>query len=311
MIPASNSPQQVRATQTLIAHMSFCWRHGSLTALEVGWRWLFGIPFLLILEAQAQQILLRIPTDSAGLNHLSFQNPWLSTSLLADAAALYQPAVAQVLDWLVPAGILVWSAVSGLGRTLVLSRMRRLSGQHLTHSSLSRAASVIVLQALWLAAQLAVFYLWYRGVDWAAANHLNSPTDPDLLGYLLWLIFFSLGLFSAWALTSWTLAAAPIVLLDEDCSIPAAIARSFRLGKTLSSKLLEINLVLAIVRIALIVLAMVFSAAPLPFADAFGPGGLNALYVVIAILYLIANDYFQVVRLRSFSALFEMYRCPD
>jgi hypothetical protein len=292
--------------------MGFCWRHGSLTALEVGWRWLFGIPFLLLVHGQVREILQRIPPDSAGLNHLSFQNPWLSTSLLAEAAALYQPEAARVLRWLAPCGIVAWAIVSGLGRTLVMGRMSRLEELPAApwRRFLARVPAVMVLQAIWMGAQDAFFYAWFRGVDWAAANHLNSATDPDLLGYLLWLIFFSLGLFTAWALTSWTLAAAPIVLLDEGCSVAQAIGRSFRLGRALSSKLLEVNLVLAIVRIALIVLAMVFSAAPLPFADEFGPGGLNGLYAAIAILYLIGNDYFQVVRLKAFRELLRHFRVP-
>ena len=43
-----------------------------------------------------------------------------------------------------------------------------------------------------------------------------------------------------------------------------SLARSLHLGE-LRSKLVEVNLVLGIVRLALIVLAMVFSAIPLPF----------------------------------------------
>jgi hypothetical protein len=56
------------------------------------------------------------------------------------------------------------------------------------------------------------------------------------------------------------------------------------------------------------VLAMVFSAAPLPFSDQFGPDFMHMLYVAIAVGFLIANDYFQVVRLRSFVRLWRIYR---
>ena len=288
--------------------MNFCWRHPSLTAIEVGWRWLFGIPFLLVLESQLQQILLRIPTDSAGLNQLSFQNPWLSTALLADAAALYRPAVAQVLIWLVPVAVLVWAIVSALGRTILIHRLSHLSGTPTLAGALGRVPAMIALQFTWIAAQLFTFYLWYRGVNWAAANHLNSTTNPDLLGYLIWLIFFSLGLFTAWALLCWTLAVAPLILLREHRSVVSAIRTAVTLGRPLSSKLVEVNLVMAIVRIALIVLAMVFCAAPLPFADQLSPGALHGLNVLVGILYLIANDFFQVVRLKSFSELTQHYR---
>jgi hypothetical protein len=298
----------VRATQKLIAQMSFCSRHPSLTALEIGWRWLFGVPFLLIVQAQFNEILLRVPPESAGLNRLGFQNPWLSSSLLASAAEIYRPEAAHVLRWLAPAGVVIWAIVAGMGRTLVLSRLDRLSAEPARRRVASHIGGMILLQGAWIVLQLAVFCLWYSGVGWAAANHLGSATDPDLLGYLLWLIFFSLGLFTGWALTSWALAVAPILMLEEDRSAVSALVASFRLGKTLSSKLLEVNLVMAIVRIALIVLAMVFSAAPLPFADELGTGSLNVLYVVVAIFYLVGTDYFQVVRLKSFLDLRRVYR---
>jgi len=71
---------------------------------------------------------------------------------------------------------------------------------------------------------------------------------------------------------------------------------------------MEVGLVLAIVKIMLIVLDMVLSAAPLPFADEFGPDALHVLYVLVVILFLMANDYFHVVRLRSYVALWRHYR---
>ena len=40
----------------------------------------------------------------------------------------------------------------------------------------------------------------------------------------------------------------------------------------MTAKLVEINLVMGIVKLALIVLAMVLSAAPLPFSDQLGAG---------------------------------------
>jgi hypothetical protein len=113
-------------------------------------------------------------------------------------------------------------------------------------------------------------------------------------------------------MVSWTLAMAPVLMLVEGDARPGAAIRallgSFHLGKALSAKLMEIGLVLAIVKIMLIVLAMVFSAAPLPFSDEFGPDALHDLYVLIAIAFLIANDYFHVVRLRSYVALWRHFR---
>ena len=111
---------------------------------------------------------------------------------------------------------------------------------------------------------------------------------------------------------SWVLAVAPLLMILEGDLRPTAavraLVRSFSLGRALSGKLMEVGLVLAIVKIMLIVLDMVLSAAPLPFADEFGPEALHVLYVLVAILFLMANDYFHVVRLRSYIALWRHYR---
>ena len=294
--------------------MGFCWRHPTLTLIEVAWRWLFGIPFLLVAWAQAQQILARIPPASAGLDRLDLQNPWLSSVLLADAAARYQPAVVNVLHWLLPMGVVGWAIVSGLGRMLVLERMNALDpvGRSSGHSFLRKLPGYIGLQGLWMLALLACLWLWYRAVGWACATHITIGVQPDLVGYLCWLIFLSLGIYVLWALLSWTLAAAPLLLWLGDDAGPGAsfraLTQSFRLGKALSSKLMEVSLVLAIVKIMLIVLDMVFSAAPLPFSDEFGTDVLHGIYVAVFVAFLVGNDYFHVVRLRSFRELWRHYR---
>jgi hypothetical protein len=289
--------------------MSFCWRHPSLLAIEVGWRWFFGVPFLMLAWRLAQEILLRVPPSVAGLNRLDAQNPWVSSVLLADAAGRYQPLVADALRWLAPAALVVWAVVSGLGRGLLLWRMRTLDGRSDgSVSFLRRLPGLIALQGVWGLALAGCFWLWYSAVAWASATHITAAIEPDLIGYLCWLIFLSLGLFILWAVSSWTLAMAPLLYVQENCSVAQALGRSFRLGREFSGKLAEVNLVMAIVRITLIVLAMVFCAAPLPFSDQFGPDFMHLLYVVIAIAFLIGNDYFAVVRMKSSLSLWQHYR---
>ena len=88
----------------------------------------------------------------------------------------------------------------------------------------------------------------------------------------------------------------------------SSLQESLRLGKVFSAKLVEINLVMGIVNLALIVLAMVLSAAPLPFGDQLGSGALHVVWALAAIFYLVASDYFQVVRLKGFVEFWKMFR---
>ena len=313
-MPESGDQAQskLRATQSLVSHMGFVWRHPTLTLLEVTWRWLFGVPFLLVAWGQAQLILAQIPASSAGLDRLDWTNPWLSSVILADAFGRYQPAAVSVLRWLLPAGVMGWAVVSGIGRTLVLARMQSLDPAPGVRFSLRKMPGMILLQAVWMLALLSCLWLWYRGVGWASATHITVGAQPDLVGYLCWLIFLSLGIYVLWALVSWTLAVAPLLLFlgpgDRSGASWRSLFGGFRLGPVLSGKLMEVSLVLAIVKIMLIVLDMVFSAAPLPFADEFGPDALHVLYAIVFVAFLVANDFFHVVRMRSFMALWRHFK---
>ncbi len=120
--------------------------------------------------------------------------------------------------------------------------------------------------------------------------------------------FFRLAFFTVWALVSWALSIAPLLLLLENRSVLSSLAQSLKLGREFTGKLAEINLVMGIVKLALIVVAMVFSAAPLPFSDELGPDAMHTVWMGATIFYLVANDYFQVVRLKGFMEFWRTYR---
>jgi hypothetical protein len=171
-----------------------------------------------------------------------------------------------------------------------------------------RPAEMIALQAAWLVLLAAVGWGWFRSMQWAAATHITASGDPDLVGYSIWAIFLSLGFFTLWALVSWALSVAPLLMLLEERSALSALGQSLRLGKGFTGKLVEINMVMGIVKMALIVLAMVFSAAPLPFSDQLGGDALHVVWAGSTVFYLLANDYFQVVRLKGFVEFWKMFR---
>jgi hypothetical protein len=290
----------LRGTQSLVGQMGWVFQRSSLTAIEVAWRWLFGVPLLLLCWIELQKILAAVPPESAGLATLDPQNPWIAAVQLSSAWALYQPHVAAVLRWLLPLAALVWVVFSGLGRSLILKRM---------DSTLRfRPSAMIVLQAAWLAFFALISWGWLRSLQWVALTHITPNAEPDLIGFAIWVIFLSLGFFTAWALTSWALSIAPLVMLLENRSALSALGQSLRLGRPMTAKLVEINMVMGIVNLALLVLAMVLSAAPLPFGDQLGSEALHAVWATATVFYFIASDYFQVVRLKGFQEFCKMFR---
>ena len=293
----------MRGTQELVDQIGWVFRRPLLTVLEVAWRWLFGVPLLYVLWKQAGHIFAALPPDSTGLSNLDAQNPWVAVVQLVGVWAHYQPYVVAVLTWLAPTAALAWVVLSGFGRGLVLRRLE--PGLRL------RPLGMVALQAAWLALLALVFWAWFAAIQWVAATHIMPNGEADLVGYSIWAIFLSLGFFTLWALVNWPFAIAPMLMLLEDRSAFSALGQSFQLGRAFTSKLMEVNLVMGIVKLALIVLAMVFSAAPMPFSDQLGPQAMHIVWMGATAFYLIASDFFHVVHLKSFVEFWRMFRGQD
>ena len=213
----------LRGTQSLVGQMGWTWERPSLTLLEIAWRWLFGIPLLAVCWFQAQRILAILPLDAAGLTNLDPQNPWVAVVQLTDAWDQYRPHVAAVVHWLLPLAAAAWVILSGLGRSLVLSRMEpRLRFRPFGR----RVAEMILLQAAWLLLLAVIFGGWFRSLQWVAATHITAAGEPDLVGYCAWVIFLSLGFFTFWALVSWALSVAPFLMLLEKRSALSSLGQS-------------------------------------------------------------------------------------
>ena len=239
------------------------------------------------------------PEDS-GFSNIDPSNPWLAAGQFSRSVSQYVPLVSHELQWILPCAVVVWLAVSGLGRALTLKSAE--------HGLRFRPFSMMALQAVWLALFGGICWGWFSSIRAVAASHLAPGNEPDLVGFAIWLIFLSLGFFSLWALVGWVVSVAPVLMLEEDCSAWSALRLTAKLGKPFTSELVEIGMVMGIVNLALIVLAMVLSAAPLPFSDELGAGALHVVWACAVVFYLIAHDYFQVVRLKCFMRFWKIFR---
>lgn len=292
--------QPVRATQKVVDQMGWVFRRPQLTGMEIGWRWLFAAPFLYLCRLQVQRIAALLPPDQAGLVHLSMGNPWITAVRISDAWVLYEPYVVHTFYWLAPLGILAWSLLAGFGRAALLKRME--PGVRF------RPFSIMTLQAGWVLLLCAIYFAWYKSIQWVAITHINLNGNVNLVGYFVWVIFLSLGFFSLFAVISWSFTIAPILALLENRSPLSALIASFKLGKAFTGKLMETNLDMGIVKLMILVLAMVISAAPLPFAQELGNGAMHLAVAASGIFYCVAGDYFQVVRLKGFVEFWRLFR---
>jgi len=289
----------VRGTQSFVEVLSECWSRPSLLALEILWRWLFGIPLLAVLGWQAMHIYTTIANQlvAAGIDQFSIVDPMRAAVISSDVYAVVGPPIVRAALWLAPAALLGWAVVSGVGRNAVLRRY--------DPSLPQRAVKLSALQLLRVVFLGGSFWFWFAATHWAASYSLSGE-EPNLVAYCAIVICLSLGIFTLWALVSWVFSIAPLLVLLENLGIGRSLYRSVRLGP-LTGKLVEINLIMGIIKLALVVLAMVFSAVPLPFASSMEGPPLYAWWIVVSVLYLVASDFFQVVRLVAFVQLWRVY----
>ena len=297
---------KVRGTQSFVHTLSECWRRPSLTALEVLWRWAYGVPALLLLRYEGMRILEETPVDVAALRNMTVLDPMGSATTLAKAMEVLLPSVMRVALWLVPVMVVSWVVVSSIGRTVVLRRAdRRLH---------SRLGTLIVLQAVRVVALLGSFVVWSWCMERVAELTVTGPvaagSEPNLVGYFSLVIVATLGLFTLWAVVSWALSIAPLLATLKGLGVGGSLAAAFRLGP-LKSKLVEINLVMGIVKIALIVLAIVFSATPLPFESVTTPEFLLWWWVGVTVLYFLGSDFFHVARQVAYLQLWRAYESDE
>jgi hypothetical protein len=292
----------VRGTQSFVHTLSACWKRPSLTVLEVAWRWVFGVPALVLMGYEATRIVRGTPLDTGALQQMSVADPMSATTTLAQAAGAILPPALHVVAWLGPLLLAGWVIVSSIGRTLVLRRV-----DATLHA---RPGTLMVLQAIRMVALAGSFAVWFACLRAIAEYAVNGPIaagqEPNLVLYCALTIVTTLGMFTLWAIASWALAVAPLLAMLRNVGAGASLSAAFRVGP-LRSKVVEINLVMGIVKIALIVLAMVFSACPLPFESVATPDFMVHWYAVVTILYFIASDFFHVARLVSYLELWKAF----
>jgi hypothetical protein len=286
--------EHVRGTQSLVQIQAKCGRRPGLIARELAWRWIFGIPTLLLLSVCARRLLAILFAAHTGIEGFSLQQPVMAAEIVRASYHAILPATLELSRWVAPLLIAGWAVASGIGRAFLLRAL-------VPHSRF-RAASLCVLQLLRVCALVLSWFVWFALVRWAAVRnvtHVPQGTEPNMVLFAAWLIFLSLGSFIVWALWSWVLSIASVLIVADDCSLPSALAASMRQGP-LTMKVVEVNLVLGIVKLALIVLAMVFSAIPLPFEAQMSGAALYIWWTVVGVGYLAASDFFQVARLAAF-----------
>jgi hypothetical protein len=271
--------------------MSAVWRRPAVAALEVVWRWAVGVPILALGLFESLRVAHGIRLNTEALLAMTVFQPVAAFLTIDAAMARILPVARPIAMWLFPLAVLSWLLAAAFGRTMVLRRFdRTLHARPVTMLALGTLRATL-LAAMWM--------LWFGLVVRAGKIAITGPAahggEPNLILYCAILICGTLVLYVLWAIFSWPLYLAPLLAMQRNLGPIAALSVALR-DTSVRGKLIEINLVMNIVRIALIVLAMVFSASPLPFSSVETQTFLNFWWSGVMLLYLAMSDYFHVVR---------------
>jgi hypothetical protein len=282
----ADQPAHIRGTQSFLHTIAECWKKPSLLGMELLWRWGFGIPALALLAWEAFKILSSVSLAHTGVANFSLIDSLTAAQIIAAVADVLLPPIREVARWLLPLLAVTWALASGFGRSLMLRR----------YDSTLRFAPWLMagLQFLRIVVLGLSVALWFVCLHWAARSSL-SGTSPDLVIYFIKAIALSFAIFFFWMLVGWIFSVAPLL----------ALLVRFGQGslRGLRSKLVEINMVLGIVKAALMVLSMVFCVTPVPFKQEINGTSLYVWWALVTVWYLVASDFFHVTRVIGFLKL--------
>ena len=285
---------------SIVEAMSRVWRLPSLTGVEIAWRWLFGGVVLGAVWWRVGADWLR-RWDEAGRS----VQIWVRGSYVFgfDSKGVARNLGVVSVVSVVSVVAVVWACVWAAGRLVILRRLDpRLRGRWGTLAQLG------ILRVMSLGVLLVV--LWggvFEVVRVAVIRPMLAQAEPNYVLGFAGVLGVSLVLFVGWSLVSWVLQLAPVLAMAQDLGAVDSVRAALREGP-LRLKLVEINLVMWVVKVALIVLAMVLSASPLPFTNVATQGFLTCWWAGAVLLYLAMSDYFHVVRLAAYLALWRTYQ---
>jgi len=238
--------------------------------------------------------------ETAPLETLTLVKPVESLETLG---RVYQTLLGETwttVRWLVPVALLVWVTVGAVGQNAVMKRMATKAKGHF---------AAVWWVRLWRAQRVFAFWcLWIELLGFGARVMITRPAasgaEPSAMGFVAIAIVGSLVLFVLWAAVSWPTTLAQVIAVKQGWGFRASLVRAWSM-KEVRAQLLEGNLVFCIVKLILVVLAMTFSACPLPFEQVATPAFMAVWTSVVLVWYCVMSDLFHVVRMGAYVSLYE------
>jgi hypothetical protein len=260
--------------------------------LEILWRWVFGLLACLLVFATGAMLLGPLPIMKRWPVVSNSHNPQMM-------AAFFLGIYLQLGNKLMIAAFagsvaiaLVWAILSGLGRSLIVKRLR-------TGGTVLRFRSVMALQFL------RGYLTWLCVLSLIAAvvveiKIATNGSKPDLVMFYIMAMPSILLIGGFWLVTNWYLTLASIFGRDGQ-----SFAAAFRQARQTVAKQLSdfagTGFVFLLLRLVLLLVALTICG--LSSRSVSSPQTYFTLVVVVAAVYFAVSDYLHMARLASYLAL--------
>lgn len=282
------------------------WRTPGLLAMELLWRWSFGLGVLGLLLAAWGRVRPILMLDEAELRALNSADP---VALASQVFALFEPfapLLLRVALWVAAGAALLWVATATVGRTIItrmlIGNEARLQSKAAGRTSAPDAVSVVArwpAHAILLAARvlmLLIPVIGYLGGMLLAA--LVGGGDDPLLAVLL--IFAPVcASIALWSLVNFVLSLAPLFVERDGLSPLDAIVAALGFARRRRVELASIATWNGALRSVVALVLTLFAAATLT------PGAplwlRMALVAVETLAYLVLSDWLLLARMAAYA----------
>ena len=273
-------------------------RTPGLLAMELLWRWSFGLGVLGLLLTAWTRLRPVLMLDEAELRTLDTSNPVTLASQIVALFEPYAPLLLRVALWVAAGAALLWIVTATVGRTVITRALVR-NEMPTDVANQAKASSRWPAHAILHAAR--VLMLLIPAIGYLAgvllASLAGGTENPISAAILVLTPFFTACVL--WSLVNWVLSLAPLFVEREGLGALDAIVAALNFVQRRRTELASIAQWNGALRTVVAVALTVLGAATL---SAGGPLWLRVALVALETLaYLVLSDWLLLARLAAYA----------
>jgi hypothetical protein len=269
-------------------------RNPLIAAIEIAWRWTFGLIGTVLLLLGTRAFLAGLKVSEGDEQVLHGQDPTLIAAALMHV--LQQSGVLQRFFGIMAAvaipSALVWIAAATLGRAATLRRLMPTSDVNvkaILGLTLARAGLLLAAVIAW--------YVWML----LCAILTITPDQPNYPLYLLLSMLALPVIAIVWGVLNWILSLAPVIAVRDGSRAWKAYSDTVGVVRRHRGEFTSVSTRLGLPRLAAMLIALMVTVVVLVATSPMVIGGVAL--TLITLVYCAFADYLYIVRLAAYAQI--------